>query len=101
MELTEENRNITDIPVGKENRITRDSLMYKSKIIDLKIFKEELAKIKKKNIILFINDGYYRPNTLEEYDEFINKINSNIKELQTTLEIANKERKELEKKTNG
>jgi len=88
-------RNITDIPEGKENRITRDSLMYKLKIFNVSQFKKELSKLKEKYIILFENDGYYRPNTEKEYLDFISKQIEAVRAINKIIEIAKKEMKEV------
>ncbi len=65
--------------------------MYKLKILDIKEFKKELAKLKEEYIILFESDGYYRPNTEKEYLDFICKQIDTIKALNKTIEIAKKE----------
>lgn len=82
------------IPIGKENKVSRDSLMYKAKITNIDKFKTELAELKTKNIILF-EDGYYRPNTKEEYENFINKCNIKKTETQELIKIAKKEMEDL------
>ncbi len=83
------------IPIGKENKISRDSLMYKAKITNIDIFKTELAELKTKHIILF-EDGYYRPNTKEEYKNFINKCNTKKTETQELIKIAKREMEEIQ-----
>lgn len=69
--------------------------MYKLKIFDIKRFKNELAELKEKHIILFEGDGYYRPSSPEEYDEFIEKQKENLHAIQRTIDIAVIEREEL------
>lgn len=69
--------------------------MYKLKIFDIKRFKKELAELKEKHIILFESDGYYRPSSPEEYDEFIEKQKENLCAIQKTIDIAIKEREDL------
>lgn len=91
MEVMEDNRKVTDIPIGKSNRITRDSLMYKLKIFNVNQFKKELAELKEKYIILFENDGYYRPNKAEEYLMIITKQKEIIDNANKIIEIAKKE----------
>lgn len=74
---------------GKENRKTRQQLMYIAKIFDENQFKKELSELKKENIIIFENDGYYIPNKKEELQNFINKIDKQNKEIIKVLNLAN------------
>lgn len=67
--------------------------MYKLKIFDVREFKKELAKLKEEHIILFENDGYYRPTTGKEYLDFISKQIDIIKSLNKTIAIAKEEMK--------
>ena len=80
---------------GKENRKTRQQLMYKAKIFDEKQFKKELSELKKDNIIIFENDGYYIPNKTEELQNFINKIDKQNKEITKVLNLANQMLEEM------
>ena len=54
--------NIELIPYGKENKISKKSLMKLANIQDEKIFNEEVAKLRKKYIILSdtTTGGYWR-----------------------------------------
>lgn len=74
---------------GKENRKTRQQLMYIAKIFNENQFKKELSELKKENIIIFENDGYYIPNKKEELQNFINKIDQQNKEITKVLNLAN------------
>ena len=65
--------------------------MYKLKIFDIKKFKRDLASLKEKHIILFENDGYYRPSSQQEYVDFINKQKDTIESIKKTILIAEKE----------
>ena len=85
---------IETIPKGKENKIIRKQLMENSNIKSEQQFKSELAELKKKYIIL-CDEGYYRPKTKEEYEEFIKKCNIRKKEIQDLIELAKKEMEEL------
>lgn len=80
---------------GKENRKTRQQLMYKAKIFDENQFKKELSELKKENVIIFENDGYYIPNKKEELQNFINKIDKQNKEITKVLNLANEMLKEM------
>lgn len=80
---------------GKENRKTRQQLMYKAKIFDENQFKKELSELKKGNIIIFENDGYYIPNKKEELQNFINKIDKQNKEITKVLNLANQMLEEM------
>ncbi len=80
---------------GKENRKTRQQLMYKAKIFDENQFKKELSELKKENIIIFENDGYYIPNKKEELQNFINKIDKQNKEITKVLNLANEMLREM------
>lgn len=80
---------------GKENRKTRQQLMYKAKIFDENQFKKELSELKKDNIIIFENDGYYIPNKTEELQNFINKIDKQNKEITKVLNLANQMLEEM------
>ncbi len=75
------------IPIGKEHKKTRQELMYEAKITNIQVFKQEIAKLKEKYIILF-DDGYYFPATKEEYINFIKKMETRIKNDMNTLELA-------------
>lgn len=81
---------------GKENRKTRQQLMYIAKIFDETQFKRELSELKKENIIIFENDGYYIPNKKEELEKFINKIDKQNKEITKILNLANQMLEEME-----
>lgn len=69
--------------------------MYKAKIFDEKQFKKELSELKKDNIIIFENDGYYIPNKTEELQNFINKIDKQNKEITKVLNLANQMLEEM------
>lgn len=82
------------IPIGKKNKETRDNLMQKAKITDVRILRKELAKLKEKYII--INDnGYYLPANKEEYEEFIQKQNERYCEIRKTIDLAYEEMKNV------
>lgn len=78
---------------GKRNKKNREELMRLARL-DRDSFKKELSKIKETQIILF-EDGYYKPNTEEEYDAFIKKCNTEIKNIQHLVELATKEKKNI------
>lgn len=80
---------------GKENRKTRQQLMYIAKIFDENQFKKELAELKKENIIIFENDGYYIPNKRQELEIFIDKIGKQNKEITKVLNLANQMLEEM------
>ena len=80
-------------PQGKENRKTRQQLMYKAKIFNETQFKKE-------NIIIFENDGYYIPNKRQELEIFIDKIGKQNKEITKVLNLANQMLEEMEKSNN-
>ena len=81
------------IPIGKQNKETRDNLMQKAKIADVRTFRKEIAKLKEKYII--INDnGYYLPANKKEYEEFIQKQNKRYCEIKKTIDLAYKEMKD-------
>ena len=85
---------INYIPIGKQYKETRDSLMSKAKITDVRTFRKEIAKLKNKYII--INDnGYYLPANQQEYEEFIEEIEMKIGRLNKTIDLAYKEMKRL------
>lgn len=69
--------------------------MYKAKIFDETQFKKELSELKKDNIIIFENDGYYIPNKKEELENFIGKIDKQNKEITKVLNLANEMLKEM------
>lgn len=78
---------------GKRNKKNREELMRLARL-DRDSFKKELSKIKETQIILF-EDGYYKPNTEEEYDAFIKKCNTEIKNIQHLVVLATKEKKNI------
>ena len=83
------------IPIGKQNKETREVLMNKAKITDVRTFRKELAKLKNEYII--INDnGYYLPANKEEYEEFIEKQNERYCEIRKIIDLAYKEMKNLD-----
>lgn len=69
--------------------------MYIAKIFDENQFKKELSELKKENIIIFENDGYYIPNKKEELQNFINKIDKQNKEITKILNLANQMLEEM------
>ena len=69
--------------------------MYIAKIFDENQFKKELSELKKENIIIFENDGYYIPNKKEELQNFINKIDKQNKEITKVLNLANQMLEEM------
>lgn len=81
------------LPIGKENKKTRNVLMKESNIKDVEEFKKQLAEIKKQYIVIF-DDGYYLPSNENEYNNFINKTNEQIKYYTKLKEMANKEMEE-------
>ena len=83
------------IPIGKKNKETRDNLMYKAKIMDIRTFRKELAELRKQYIII-CDDGYYIPSSHEEYLEFIKKSNSQIYDITETINLAYKRMEELD-----
>ena len=81
------------IPIGKQNKETREVLINKANLTPRQ-FRKELAKLRSKYII--INDnGYYLPANKEEYKEFIEKQNERYCEIRKTINLAYKEMKEL------
>lgn len=80
---------------GKENRKTKQQLMYIEKIFDETQFKKGLSELKKDNIIIFENDGYYIPNKKEELENFIKKISKQNEEITKVLNLANEMLKEM------
>lgn len=84
-------------PLGRENRETRQQLMWKAKIFNETQFKKELMELKKENIIIFENDGYYIPNKRQELEIFIDKIGKQNKEITKVLNLAKQMLEEMEK----
>ena len=85
---------INCIPIGKQNKETREVLMNKVKITPRQ-FRKELAKLRNKYII--INDnGYYMPANKKEYEEFIEKQNERYCEIRKTIDLAYKEMKNID-----
>ena len=80
------------IPIGKQNKETREVLMNKANLTQRQ-FRKELARLRNKYII--INDnGYYLPANVEEYEEFIQKQNERYCEIKKTIDLAHKEMKD-------
>ena len=75
------------IPRGKENRLSRKELMRRAEIHEIENFRQELKELRKKYIIEF-DDGYYIPNTSEEYDEIILKFENNMKKIKNNIRLA-------------
>ena len=81
------------IPIGKQNKETREVLMNKAKLTPRQ-FRKELAKLRNKYII--INDnGYYLPANKDEYEEFIEKQSERYCEIRKTIDLAYKEMKNI------
>ena len=79
------------IPIGKQNKETREVVMNKANLTPRQ-FRKELARLRNKYII--INDnGYYVPANKEEYEEFIQKQNEKYCEIRKTIDLAYKEMK--------
>ena len=74
---------------GKKNRKTREQLMFEANL-DRDSFKKELATIKETKIVLFDN-GYYMPNTEEEYELFKQKCKKEIANIKKLFYLAEKE----------
>ena len=88
--------NLIDIiPIGRKYKMTRQELMYKTKITDIKEFKEEISKLRKQYIIIFDN-GYYLPSSKEEYLKYIEKETEKMHEISKRINLAYKEMGELE-----
>lgn len=96
--------NIELIPYGRENKISRKSLMKLANIQDEKVFNEEVAKLRKKYIIMsdITTGGYWRPNTKEEYQKFIKKYQNKSYDTSRMIMLAYKELESMKevKKTN-
>ena len=83
------------IPIGNQNKETREVLMNKANLT-LRQFRKELAELRNKYII--INDnGYYLPANKEEIQEFIQKQNERYCEIKKTIDLAYKEMKKYVK----
>ena len=91
--------NIELIPYGKENKISRKKLMELANIQDEKVFNEEVAKLRKKYIILSDNTtgGYWRSNNKEELQDFIKKYQRRSYDTSRMIMLAYKELEEMEK----
>ena len=74
---------------GKNNKKTREQLMLEANL-DRDSFKKELARIKETKIVLFDN-GYYMPNTIEEYENFKRKCKQEILNIKKLFYLAKKE----------
>ena len=92
--------NIELIPYGKENKISRKSLMELANIQDKKILDEEIVKLKKRYIIFSINTTedimYWRSNSKEELQEFIKKYQYRSYDSNRMIMLAYKELEEME-----
>ena len=90
--------NIELIPYGKENKISRKSLMKLANIQDEKAFNEEVAKLRKKHIIMSdtTTGGYWRSNSKEELQEFIKKYQHRNYDTSKMIMLAYKEIENIE-----
>lgn len=82
------------IPIGKENKITRGILMNKLKLNNVEELKKQLAELKQEYIILY-DEGYYRPNTKEDYEKFIEKCNEQVNNSEKLIKLAKTEMEKL------
>lgn len=78
------------IPLGKENKKTREELMQKANINNVREFRQKIAKLKDEYII--VNDkGYYRPTNKEEYQELIDKLKGQATNTDRVIALAYQE----------
>ena len=84
---------IDAIPIGKKYKISKEDLMEKAKIRDIRTFRKELKKLHEQYVILY-DDGYYLPASKEEYLEFIVKLEGRISEIENILLLVYKEMEE-------
>jgi predicted HAD superfamily hydrolase len=91
----EKNIDINLISFGKENSISKESIMRISKICKEEDFRKALAVLRKKYIILSSSEhkGYWRPNTKQEYISFILEYTKRLKETEEVITLAQKEMK--------
>lgn len=93
--------NIELIPYGKENKISRKSLMKLANIQDKKVFDERIIELKKKYIIFSILTAedimYWRSNNKEELQEFIKKYQRRSYDNNRMIMLAYKELEEMKK----
>ena len=93
--------NIELIPYGKENKISRKSLMKLANIQDKKVFDERIIELKKKYIIFSIPTAedimYWRSNNKEELQEFIKKYQRRSYDNNRMIMLAYKELEEMKK----
>lgn len=90
--------NIELIPYGKENKISRKSLMELANIQDERVFNEEVAKLRKKYIIMSdtTTGGYWRSDSKEELQEFIKKYQHRSYDTSRMIILAYKEIENIE-----
>ena len=93
--------NIELIPYGKENKISRKSLMKLANIQDKKIFDEEVAKLRKKYIIMSNTTQkdimFWRSNNRQELQDFIKKYQHRSYDNNRMIMLAYKELEEMDK----
>ena len=85
------------ISFGKENAISKESIMRTSKIYRDEDFRKRLAELRKRYIILSSSEhkGYWRPDTKQEYINFITEYTKRLRETKEVIELAQKEMKEM------
>lgn len=90
--------NIELIPYGKENKVSRKSLIKQANIEE-KDFNVELAKLREQYIIMSdtISKSYWRPNSKEEYENFIRKYQHRNYDTNRMIMLAYKEMEDIEK----
>lgn len=72
---------IDDIPMGAENAQTKAELCKKTKT-DESCFREILTELKKDNIIIHKDGGYFRPDKISEVQTFMDDIDKRIESLE-------------------
>lgn len=84
------------ISFGKINAVSKDFLMYRTGISDNRKFKEEMKKLRKKHIILSSTEQslYWRPDTKEEYLQYIQDYENRMKIAENNIKLAKQEFKE-------
>lgn len=82
------------VPNGKENKKTKQQIMFSAKINDENEFKRKLTELRKKEIVIF-DAGYFIPNKKEELLEFIKDCNAVNIETNKIIELAYNKMNEL------
>ena len=80
---------IDNIPIGERYKISREELMKKSGIKDIRTFRTDLKTLHQEYVIIY-DEGYYLPAGIEEYQKYIDKLEYEKLKITAKINLAKK-----------